>query len=74
MMIDLDRITFDPQVMHGKPYLRNMVPVALLLNLLADGKTPAQIIQHYPPLELEDIRQALLYAASLADRTEPALA
>lgn len=64
----LDRITFDPHVMAGKACIRGMrITVALILNLIANGMDEAGIIQSYPYLEPEDIRQALRYAAWLAD-------
>ncbi|MCL4396162.1 MAG: DUF433 domain-containing protein [Chloroflexi bacterium] len=63
-----DRITVDPEIMAGKPCIRGMrVTVALVLNLLAGGMKPEDIIRDYPYLEPEDIRQALTYAAWLAD-------
>jgi uncharacterized protein (DUF433 family) len=63
-----NRITFDPQVMGGRACIRGLrVTVALILNLVAGGMTNAEIIQDYPYLEPEDIRQALQYAAWLAD-------
>jgi uncharacterized protein (DUF433 family) len=43
------------------------VPVSLVINLLANGKTTAEIIEDYPYLEPEDIRQSLLYAAWLTE-------
>jgi uncharacterized protein (DUF433 family) len=62
----LDRITIDPNVCFGKPCIRGMrVPVHLIVDLIASGKTPAQILEDYPYLEEEDIRQALSYAAAL---------
>lgn len=67
-MIGLDRITFDPRVMGGRACIRGIrITVSLILNLLANGMTPAQIVQEYTPLELEDIYQALQYAARLAN-------
>ncbi len=70
---ELDRITFDPHVMAGKACIRGMsITAALVLDLLANGKTPAEIIRHYPPLELEDIHQVLAYASWLVDnQVEP---
>ncbi len=69
-MNKLDRITFDPLVMGGRACIRGMrVTVALILNLVANGLTPRQIIQDYPYLEEEDIRQSLHYAAWLADES-----
>ncbi len=65
---ELDRITVDPDVLGGKPCIRGLrLPVALILNLLANGMAPEEILEAYPYLEPEDIRQALRYAAWLAD-------
>ncbi len=64
----LDRITFDPQIMGGRACIRGMrITVALVLNLVAGGMTTEQIIEDYPPLEIEDIHQALQYASWLAE-------
>lgn len=69
-MQGLDRITFDPGVMGGRACIRGMrLTVALVLNLVASGMTTDQIMQDYPDLEPEDIRQALRYAAWLADES-----
>jgi uncharacterized protein (DUF433 family) len=65
-MFGFDRITFDRNIMAGQACIRGMrVPVSLVLNLVANGKTGAEIIADYPYLELEDIRQSLQYAAWL---------
>ncbi|RMD64647.1 DUF433 domain-containing protein [Candidatus Parcubacteria bacterium] len=62
------RITVDPKVCGGKPCIRGMrFPVSRLLGLLAAGETPESILKAYPYLEPEDIQEALLYAAFLAD-------
>lgn len=64
MSFHLDRITFDRDIMGGQACLRGMrIPVSLILNLVAYGKQPAEILAEYPDLELEDIQQALEYAA-----------
>ena len=61
------RITVDPKVCGGKPCIRGLrFPVSRLLGLLAAGETPDSILLSYPYLELEDIREALHYAAFLA--------
>jgi uncharacterized protein (DUF433 family) len=66
-MLGFDRITFDPRIMAGQACIRGMrVPVSLILNLVANGKTVAEIIEYYPYLEPEDIQQSLMYAAWLA--------
>ena len=69
-MSRLDRITFDPAIMGGRACIRGMrVTVALVLNLVANGMSIADIIDAYPYLEAEDIRQALQYAAWLAEES-----
>lgn len=61
-----DRITIEPGKMGGKPCVRGMrVPVALVVNLVANGMTDDEILAAYPYLETEDIRQCLLYAAAV---------
>ncbi len=62
----LDRITIEPDKMGGKPCVRGMrVPVSLVVNLIANGMTEDEILEAYPYLEREDIRQCLLYAAAI---------
>ncbi|MEM6613990.1 MAG: DUF433 domain-containing protein [Cyanobacteria bacterium P01_C01_bin.72] len=66
-MLNIDRITFNPKMMGGQACIRGMrVPVSLVLNLLANGKTAAEIIADYPYLEEEDIQQSLAYGAWLS--------
>jgi uncharacterized protein (DUF433 family) len=63
-----DRITFDPHIMAGRACIRGMrITVSLVVNLVANGMTTEDILREYPRLESEDIRQALQYAASLAN-------
>jgi uncharacterized protein (DUF433 family) len=63
-MAQIDRITFDPAVMGGKPCIRGQrVTVATILGLLAAGRTRDEILKAYPYLEAEDINQCLAYAA-----------
>lgn len=67
-MEPFDRITFDPLVMGGKACIRNMrVTVSLVINLVANGMTTAEILDAYPYLEEEDIVQSLRYGARLAE-------
>ena len=62
----LDRITFDPEIMAGQACIRGMrMPVSIVINMIANGLSPSEIIADYPHLELEDIQQALRYAAWL---------
>jgi len=68
-MEPLDRITADPQIMTGKPCIRGMrIPVSLVVNLVADGMSTEEILEAYPYLEAEDIRQSLIFAARAAGR------
>ena len=63
-MTQFDRITFDPQVMGGKPCIRGMrVTVGTIVGLIACGKTVEDILVEYPYLEREDVMEALSYAA-----------
>ena len=63
-MEKLNRITFDPRVMGGKPCIRGMrVTVGMVVELVAAGHSTDRILKGYPYLEAEDIREALLYAA-----------
>ena len=67
-MLALDRITSNPNVMNGKACIRGMrITVSLVLNLVANGMSKADILQEYPVLEAEDINQCLNYAAYLAE-------
>jgi uncharacterized protein (DUF433 family) len=63
-MKNLTRITFDPQVMGGKPCIRGLrVTVGTIVGLVATGYSNTEILKAYPYLEEEDIREALAYAA-----------
>ena len=70
-MNNLTRITFNPEVMGGKPCIRGLrVTVGTVVGLMASGHSPDKILQAYPYLELEDIYQALAYAAWRAEEIE----
>jgi uncharacterized protein (DUF433 family) len=61
-----DRITFEPGKMGGRACIRGLrVTVGLIVSLVADGASWDEILNEYPYLEIEDIRQALGYAAWL---------
>lgn len=69
-MQELDRITFDSDVMGGRACIRGMrITVSLILNLIANDQSAEQILDDYPYLEKADIQQALRYAALLAQDT-----
>ena len=70
-MKELTRITFDPNVMGGKPCIRGLrVTVVTIVGLVAEGYNAAAIIGSYPYLEEADISEALSYAAWRAEEIE----
>lgn len=65
------RITFDPNVMGGKPCIRGMrVTVGMIVGLVASGKSVAEILGLYPYLEPDDIREAMEYATWRVEEAE----
>jgi len=69
--VHLSRITFNPAVMGGKPCIRGLrVTVGTIVGLIAAGHSPEDILKAYPYLELEDIYEALAYAAWRAEEVE----
>jgi uncharacterized protein (DUF433 family) len=65
--ITFDRITQNPNVLAGRSTIRGLrISVAHVVNLVANGMTPAQIVAELPDLEEADVQQALAYAAALA--------
>lgn len=70
-MKNLTRITFDPNVMGGKPCIRGMrVTAGTIVGLVASGHSEHEILKAYPYLEHEDVREALAYAAWRAEEIE----
>lgn len=62
-----DRITRDPNVLAGRAVIRGLrISVAHVVNLVANGMTTDQIVADLPDLEPDDVKQALAYAAALA--------
>ena len=61
------RITISPDQMGGVPCIRGIrIPVATVLRMLAAGLSETRILEEYPDLESEDIREALRFAAATA--------
>ena len=70
-MEKLTRITFDPNVMGGRPCIRGLrVTAGTIVGLVAAGYTAADILKAYPYPENEDINEALAYAAWRAEEIE----
>lgn len=62
-----ERISIDPAVCHGKACIRGTrVMVSVVLDNLASGLSPADIVRSYPSLQPDDIAAAMAYAAELA--------
>jgi uncharacterized protein (DUF433 family) len=67
----LKRITFNRNVLCGKPLIRGLrISVGMLLELMAKGVTEKEILEDYPDLESEDLRAAILYAYKMVSRED----
>jgi uncharacterized protein (DUF433 family) len=63
-----DRIIFAQNIMGGRACIRGLrISVSLVVNLVANGMSTNEILEEYPDLEADDIKQALAYAAALAN-------
>jgi uncharacterized protein (DUF433 family) len=63
----LKRVTVDPNVCTGKPCIRGTrIYIAIILDALAEGMSPEEIIDNYPQLKIDDVRAALAYAAEMS--------
>jgi uncharacterized protein (DUF433 family) len=70
-MKNLERITFDPNIMGGKPCIRGLrMTVGTVVGLLASGLTIDKILKMYPYLQYQDITEALTYAAWRSEEIE----
>ncbi len=64
----LDRIVVDPNILVGKPVIKGTrIPVYLIIELIAGGKTIKDMVKEYPELREEDVKAALLYASKLLE-------
>lgn len=65
------RITIDADQLGGVPCIRGLrIPVATVVGMVAEGMTLDEILAHYPDLEPEDVREALLYASEAVRERE----
>ena len=70
-MNEFKRISFNPEVMGGKPCIRELrVTVGTIVGLIASGHSSEQILKAYPYLEEADIYEALAYAAWRVEEIE----
>ena len=64
----MDRITVDPEKCGGRPCIRGMrIRVSDVLDLLANGLSPEDILGEMPDLELQDISASLRFASRRLD-------
>ncbi len=62
-----DYIATDPNICHGQACIRGTrIPVSVVLDNLAAGLAPEDILRSYPALTEDAIRAAMSYAAELA--------
>jgi len=67
-----DRITVNPLQCGGRPCVRGLrIRVSDVLDLLAAGLSPAQIVEELPDLEAADVAACLRYASARASQPEP---
>lgn len=60
------RITVDPEVLVGKPIIKGTrISVELILDRLADGWSPEQIVEAYPRVSREDVLAAIAFATEV---------
>jgi uncharacterized protein (DUF433 family) len=65
----LERITINPAVRSGKPVVRGTrITVSDVLEYLAGGMTPDEILADFPDLDADDIRAVLAFAAQREHR------
>ncbi|MGE0384683.1 MAG: DUF433 domain-containing protein [Gammaproteobacteria bacterium] len=61
------RITADPKVCHGKACIKGTrIMASVVLDNLAAGQSPEEILRYYPTLCREDLTAVMAYAAELA--------
>jgi uncharacterized protein (DUF433 family) len=65
------RITVRADQMGGVPCIRGLrIPVATVVGMVAEGMSNQEILEAYPDLEAEDVREALRYAAEAVRERE----
>lgn len=71
MEMHTEHIEIDPRVCGGKPVIKGTrIPVAVLVDQLAEGESWGKLLAGYPELTDEDIRAALRFASSSVEQTE----
>lgn len=69
--VSFERISVDHQVMGGVPCIRGTrIPVTTVVGMVAEGMSTDEILSEFPQLSMEDVREALRYAAAAVDERE----
>lgn len=69
--MSFERISVDHQVMGGVPCIRGTrIPVTTVVGMVAEGMSTDEILSEFPQLSMEDVREALRYAAAAVDERE----
>ncbi len=71
--MEFPNITINQNQTWGTPYIRNLLPVATIVEMFAQGKREAEILEAHPKLEAADISEALHYAATVLQEPKPSL-
>ena len=70
----MDRIVVNPKILGGKPIIKGTrISVSLVLEWLASGMSPQEIVHEYTHLTLKDIADATRYAAMLLEKEQVVL-
>lgn len=69
--MNFERISIDHRIMGGVPCIRGTrIPVTTVVGMLAEGMSPDEVTTEFPQLALEDVHEALRYAAAAVDERE----
>lgn len=70
-VVAFERVSIDHAVMGGVPCVRGTrIPVTTLVSMVAEGMTADEILGEFPQLKVEDLQEALRYAAAAVDERE----
>jgi uncharacterized protein (DUF433 family) len=74
-LMTFTRITVDARQLGGAPCIRGLrIPVATVVGMVADGMTTPEILDAFPDLENDDVKEALRFAADAVRERELPLA
>jgi len=64
----ISRVRVDLRICSGRPYIHGTrIHIAIVLDALSQGLAPEEVLEHYPDLEIDDLRAAVAYACKLAE-------